>query len=470
MDFNHFRNSLKQAVTINDVESVREILSNISELSSNSGWELGELLTAEAAKCDNDEIIEALFNFVDLEPNHKNLMIAVFKGDVKLVESLLKKSAKFESYQYTRNLCTSILRRTKIRKEMLTLLIKYRFNVTAQSKYGLSILSLFINRFARKEDQDVLEIVEILIKSGVSVHGVNDHGCPLHSAVYREDIELVSFLIKNGADVNKVNDGGGLPVYLAVGYNNIDIVDLLLSNGADVNSKTEFGSTALHKACTFSNLPIARLLISYGADVNAEDSDGWTPLHRACYNHHEDIINTLLNQGADIGAEDDIFETPIFKLGSSGKNYDRCLLVMVKEFSKLSFENKSISKTNVNYIQSNPKAREYFEKLKSELELMASTKFYASYSFYSLLKMSMGMKKLSGLTKNEKLVLHFESNVVKFHHFDEDLERIWDEAIQTKKKSEAVESRLKSALGDTFPDLVLKKLAKNLSIEELSLE
>lgn len=94
----------------------------------------------------------------------------------------------------------------------------------------------------------------------------------------------------------------------------------------------------------------------------------------------------------------------------------QCFEIFIKEFSKMDYENRPICEIDWNLIASDEKCRIYFDRCLSELELMASTEFCASHSFYSLINRSISIKKLARFSKNDKLVSKFEGNVQRFHY------------------------------------------------------
>lgn len=108
-----------------------------------------------------------------------------------------------------------------------------------------------------------------------------------------------------------------------------DVVDLLLANGAEINYKNVSQEIALHNACSHNNEKIISLLIRKRADIRALSLDGLTHFR---------------------------------KLTSEKNNYEQSVIAFVKEFSKLTIENISISQQNMNAIQASLIAQEHFEK------------------------------------------------------------------------------------------------------------
>lgn len=400
-----------------------------------------ESLVSEAATRDGTEVIEFLVKIgIDINLNDR-LNCAIVNNDVQLVEFLLKSGARFESLMREEGpVARYVFMKTKFenRKKIFELLFQHGLDAQVKSKNGYSILHEFLYQVNKYDQQDVVKIVEILLDVGISVNEFDYNGfTPLRISLYlyHKSSRLISFLIKKGANVNEKHRGLGL-LSLAARLGHLDIVDLLFSNGAEIDAK---------------------------------DKKGWTSLHHACFKNYKEVISFLLRSGADISAENKNGQTPFFLLVADQENYEQCIRVMVKEFSRLSFESIPVSKKDMDLVHKNQKAREHFSNCKSELEQMAKYKFYARYSYYCVLKMSKNLKKLANLTVNEEFKSHFEESLHKFSYYKADLQRIYEKAIKIRNELEAINLRLKTIFKDFLPDIVIRKLAINLNIDDLPL-
>lgn len=392
-----------------------------------------------AISVGDDKSVELLVKFgVDFD--YKNpLKFALLEGSPRCVEILLENGAKLDgpTWKNERNSpAVMVFDRTKdvhYRKEILQILLKHGLDAAYRNPNYENLLWLyFIN--LKKEDSDAVDITRILLDAGVRFDEAdNDISVtPMFWAIRSENLALIAFLLERGADIKKPQP----LILLAAQHDNVELIDLLLKKGADLHSRDFRGDTALHVACEFN-----------------------------C----EKVISFLIEKGVDVGAKNKFNETPFYQLRfGTGEKLLNCTITMVKEFSKLKFENRLISQEDLTLIQSDLISKGYFESSTKELFQMSSTEFYSSNTYYSvLMSRSMGIKKLANLAKNEELVSKFETYLQKLLYYKNDLKKIWDEAIRVKEEYEIIMIKLNSVFGHYLPYLVINKLAANLTLEDL---
>lgn len=452
MSISSWQKDIHRVIARRNYKEIHEILLRYSNwVDRYSSMDMIKLLMSEISRRDDEEIIEVFdhfqrfFNFesIDLDffdiSNLKMYLVnAVNNGKVLFAEFLLKNDVRLESSNW---MDYRIFDRKNIdsRKEMLLLLLEYKeLDTEYRNENGENILHKFIRFHVLNHDKDAVEISEILINAGVNVNELNNDGfSPFFDAVWKQNIPLILFLINKGADVNQSKPFQRFPLMTAYSNNNQNIVNLLLSNGAD---------------------------------TNAQDLSGSTVLHKACFYHHEEKIILFISEGADVRVEDNHHNTPFSQLKSTKSNYNKCCCIMIKEFSKLIFENSSVSENDMYSIFENPMLREYFEKCMAEVEHMDSIKFYPPYSYYCILKMSKNIKKLAKLTKNEEFVKKFVTHLHKFLCYENDLRKILKKAMQVRDEVENVYLILNSIFSDFLPSIVIRKLSDNLKLKDLPLE
>lgn len=297
----------------------------------------------------------------------------LISGNVKLIESIMRTSLRFK------------------RKVVI-----FEWVNTLGKSYGNNLLHKFIFfSIGHRDARSMLEIAEIFLNYGVPINETDKRGCtPLFVSIEKKNIPLALFLINRGANVH-------------------------------IRNNRE--ETALIEAAESGNAEVVDLLLSRGADVNAKDTYGWTALHKSCRYNRENVIDLLVRKGADVSIQDKLGETPLSFLLTDWLNYERCLIHMMKGFSKLSLDDASIVKRDMDSIEANPKAMEHFKKCVAELKLM---KKYPTY--YCVLKMSNDTRNLAALAKSVEFVSEFERNLSLFSYFKNDLKSIFDDAVEIR--------------------------------------
>lgn len=203
------------------------------------------------------------------------LMLAVIRGQTRIVELLLK--------------------------------LKAEVNTSAAGWRALD--------FAFLNDQPA--IAETLLKNGADV-GVRNtimERTSLHWAADKGFLGCVKLLVKKGADVNMVNYLHVTPLHLAISKGRIKIVEFLLESGANIEAVTNDEWNCLHYACRANQTEIVKLLLEKGANkshiLNGIDNHGCTPLQIA---GHSDvnIVELLLQQPRiEVAIRDADGDTPL---------------------------------------------------------------------------------------------------------------------------------------------------------------
>lgn len=380
-----------------------------------------------------NKVMKVIFEFGVNSIN--SLELALYQGNLQMAEQSLKNGEFFEDTKWSDyHPGKYIFKKENIesRKDMVLLLIEYGLVGFRNSK-GYNLLHLLACE-ATEIDHDAVEIAKILLNSGISINEPNyEDWTPLLFSLCGENLSLTKFLIENGADVNQ----------------------------KDKHSR----QSALHFSAQLENINIIELLLKHGADINAQDQHGWTALHDACMNESATAVSFLISKGSDISVESCHSEIPLSLIQD-----DECMIAMMKEFARLNFENRFIREKDMNIVRKNLKAQKYFEKCKAELYKMANTNFYGSHSYYSVLKTSKEIKKLSRSTKNKEFVGNFEASLSNFSYYKNDLQSIFKEAVQIKDRMELVEKRLCNIFGGVLPAVVIRILGENLSVEDLLVE
>ena len=145
------------------------------------------------------------------------------------------------------------------------------------------------------------EMVDLLLKAGVSVKATNEFGATaVYAAAGNSNPALTAKLLAAGADPNVALMSGETPLMEAAARGNVETVKALLKGGANANSKeSEGGQTALMWAIAKKQSAVADELVKGGADVELSSKTGFTPLMFAAQQDDVDSARILIKAGAN---------------------------------------------------------------------------------------------------------------------------------------------------------------------------
>lgn len=178
--------------------------------------------------------------------------------------------------------------------ELVELLLKKGVSVGPFNENGSSPIQV-------ASENGHLEIVKLLLQDGMDKQSVDIMGAsPLHRAAFRGHLEVAKLLLDHGALMDAPNARGVTPFQGAAINGQLHILEMLLERGADINARDGNLRTALHEACLAGQLRTVQLLLEKGADVALVDMHGMTPVAVAASYGYVEIITALLAHGADI--------------------------------------------------------------------------------------------------------------------------------------------------------------------------
>lgn len=153
-----------------------------------------------------------------------------------------------------------------------------------------------------------LAISRLLLDSGAKVNLRGPRGnVPIIIAVEMGFYSLSKLLLDRGAEVNSVTSSGQVPLMIATQKRRGDMVRMLLRReDIDPNSVDHRGLTALHYAAREDVVSVAKVLMKHeGTDPNVKDTMGATPLSYAveCGSWHV-LIFLLSCKGINLNFDD----------------------------------------------------------------------------------------------------------------------------------------------------------------------
>ena len=147
----------------------------------------------------------------------------------------------------------------------------------------------------------LIDVAKLLIKSGAAIETKTIRGyTPLHACLGYGHLEMAYFLIAKGANLEALNHGNVTPLHIAAQNNHIEIVKLLLDKNVDPNPETENSETPLQAASKFGHTKIVKILLEAGAKTNIKDVYGMYPIHHAAYGKNLEVLELLLENGANV--------------------------------------------------------------------------------------------------------------------------------------------------------------------------
>lgn len=421
---------LNQAIQVGDVFIIHEIVQKRPNLFY-SNVDMGHRLLRVAIFLKQHRIVECLIGY-GVNVNYKNpLKVAVEAGSLKCIESLLRNGADLSGSPWDGLESPAAIALGKYgrpqREEILKLLLKHDMD-TCFRKQVIPRLFHWLARMASFKDEEIEDIADILFKAGVPVDEYDDHGyTPLQYAI------------------ESWYEGTG----------NFALIWFLLEHAGDFKKKLKnIEKFPLHPAVANCFFELIEYIIWCGGDVEAKDDKGRTPLHVACIHNCPKMIRCLIRNGASISPKDNNGRTP-YSLLRNGRP-------MILEFAKLSFQYISICESDANLLQSRDLDLQYFEGCMGELHRIASTIFFRSHSYYSVLKIS--KKKLAVLVEDEEFVKNFYKNFPVCSYKRELMDNV-EEAIKIREKNMSVYSRLSSIFDRYLPGLVIKRVTEYMDFD-----
>lgn len=137
-------------------------------------------------------------------------------------------------------------------------------------------------------------VAKLLLEHGADIHARdNANWTPLHDAASGGHVDVVKLLLEHGADPNIKDKNGNTLLHWAAYKGYFDVARLLLERGVDPNAKNKDGDTPLHDAASGGHVDVVRLLLEHGADPTVKNRDGKTPLDLAMEAGYDGVVSLI---------------------------------------------------------------------------------------------------------------------------------------------------------------------------------
>ncbi|MDD3926009.1 MAG: ankyrin repeat domain-containing protein [bacterium] len=236
------------------------------------------------------------------------LFYASLKGNADISEILIKRGACTQIYSSFPQKYTSIeihlgdyplFYALNAGNDRLTRILLATGDIPYYRRYWLPF-SCAQYRFT---DKEALEIIDTLLKAGLSINLRDAQGMTsLHCAVSGSNISSdMEALLERGAEVDIKDNQGNTPLMNAARHNSYKAINILIARGSAVDTRNNNGETAIMLSVQGPVIRCEALkaLIAAGADVNAVDNRGKTSLVWAVNSGNQEAVSVLLKHKAD---------------------------------------------------------------------------------------------------------------------------------------------------------------------------
>ncbi|XP_072277282.1 CARD- and ANK-domain containing inflammasome adapter protein-like [Pyxicephalus adspersus] len=229
------------------------------------------------------------------------LHVAASNGHVPVIEYLISKGAKVDAKDKKRR--TPLHRAAgNGHEEAVKVLLRAGANIYSQDADSLTALNLAVQNNHQN-------IVKLFLQEEAKRYKNRTNF--LHMAAAKDNSRLVLNLLKNGAPVDATDDKKLTALFHAVTAGHEDTVKVLLEAGASIDA------SIIDAAFNANNEQIFGLLLQYSKGLSPDTMI--SAMFKAVKLNLFGIINALADKGTDINAKNDIQYTPLLLAAELGK-------------------------------------------------------------------------------------------------------------------------------------------------------
>ncbi|MGL5944290.1 MAG: ankyrin repeat domain-containing protein [Waterburya sp.] len=189
-------------------------------------------------------------------------------------------------------------------------------SINYQRPHGYDILIDAMHGRDIVNDDDLLPILNLLLKKGAKVNGISSYGETALKVVSRVGrFDAVRLLLAAGADSQQLE---WTELMHAIVFGSVENVKTLLDKGADLGIRDYWQRTPWLLSIQVGDVEKAKLILASGADRSDRGLGGNTPLMYAIENNRIEVLEWLIQEGFDFEATNESGTTALMVAAENG--------------------------------------------------------------------------------------------------------------------------------------------------------